>query len=554
MNITPLNESAKWNDATTWKPFMIKILYKVFVCFVAILIPGLSDASEVGNRLINRLSERADTALISQLKANAQRHYSAGALDSALMDYTRITRMDAQGDSLISTLRSEAYNNSAVIWFSLGNYPRAYNAFLMAADAGNDAQKVGVYNNIASIYHFFNDQDRALGYLEKAFDGAITTKNWDALLSATLNITNFRIQTNTLDVLSLWVNRFKDAPVPDSPLKQYVVSTADGGVALGKGDTKGALRAFRRADSIISVTPALAHYIGAAGSNVAQTLMKDGQIDAAERCLNQLIDNSFVAGNTETEMWIMQKLSECAKLKGNKEKELDYKLQYVNLKDSLFSAKEFGKVLDFQSSYELDTMEQRLAESDFQRRNRETVIIYSLLLVLVAVISAIWLVIQNRKLRENIRLLYEKAKQEEISKVGTDSEEAILAPEQAYELSSRISGIMRDDKPWKNPDFSLSELARLAHSNTKYVSYVLNNIIGKSFTTLVNEYRVAEVCRCLADEENYGKMTIEAIGTEVGFKSRSNFGTTFKKITGLTPKTFLAMSREEHKKNDLGSV
>ncbi len=139
-------------------------------------MPQFAGASEVGKGIMGRLTERADTALIARIKADAQRHYSAGSLDSALMDYTRITRMNDGGDSLISSLRSEAYNISAVIWFSLGDYPRAYNAFIMASRTGNEAQKVGVYNNIASIYHYFNDQEHALGYLEKAFEGALATK------------------------------------------------------------------------------------------------------------------------------------------------------------------------------------------------------------------------------------------------------------------------------------------------------------------------------------------------------------------------------------------
>ncbi len=342
--------------------------------------------------------------------------------------------------------------------------------------------------------------------------------------------------------------------MPESAFKSYVAFTAEGGEALGKNDPNGALSAFRRADSIVKVTPSLVHYTGGAGSNVAHALMKNGQTAEAVSFLNQLLKNPYVAGNTETEMWIMLKLSECARIEGDKQKELDYKLEYVNLKDSLFSAKEFGKVLDFQSAYELETMEQRLAESDFQRRNRETIIIYSFLLVLVTLIAAVWLIIQNRNLRATIRHLYEKAKQMETTRSESESEEALLDPEQADELSGRISRIMRDDKPWKNPDFSLGELAKLAHSNTKYVSYVLNRILGKTFTTLVNEYRVAEVCRCLADEDQYGNMTIEAIGTEVGFKSRSNFGTTFKKITGLTPKMFLALSREDRKKSDSKNI
>lgn len=38
--------------------------------------------------------------------------------------------------------------------------------------------------------------------------------------------------------------------------------------------------------------------------------------------------------------------------------------------------------------------------------------------------------------------------------------------------------------------------------------------------------------------ENYGKHTIEHIAESVGFNSMSNFNSTFKSRTGLTPKQF----------------
>ena len=51
--------------------------------------------------------------------------------------------------------------------------------------------------------------------------------------------------------------------------------------------------------------------------------------------------------------------------------------------------------------------------------------------------------------------------------------------------------------------------------------------------------------RRLIDFENYGNLTIEAIVSDLGFKSRSTFSKTFKRITGLTPSEFQRIAAEE---------
>jgi len=65
---------------------------------------------------------------------------------------------------------------------------------------------------------------------------------------------------------------------------------------------------------------------------------------------------------------------------------------------------------------------------------------------------------------------------------------------------------------------------------------VLNSDIGKSFFHFVNFYRVDAVKQMLADPKN--KYSIEAIGYECGFSSKSSFYTVFKNMTGETPVSF----------------
>lgn len=106
------------------------------------------------------------------------------------------------------------------------------------------------------------------------------------------------------------------------------------------------------------------------------------------------------------------------------------------------------------------------------------------------------------------------------------------------DVMERLDQIMKTTKAFKNSDFDISELSRLAGINTKYISKAIN-ATGRNFRTFMAEYRVEHAIRLLTDSETMGKYTIESVGREVGFKSHSNFIAAFRKIKGTTPSAYL---------------
>lgn len=118
-----------------------------------------------------------------------------------------------------------------------------------------------------------------------------------------------------------------------------------------------------------------------------------------------------------------------------------------------------------------------------------------------------------------------------------------LRQEDKAVLEEKILGVMDDTETICATTFSLQQLSQRVGSNQRYVSQVINEMMGKNFKTLLNEYRVREACRRLSDREGYGHLTIEHIAESVGFASRSNFTVTFKAVTGLTPSEFQRSGR-----------
>ncbi len=96
---------------------------------------------------------------------------------------------------------------------------------------------------------------------------------------------------------------------------------------------------------------------------------------------------------------------------------------------------------------------------------------------------------------------------------------------------------MRTAKPYLNSELGIKELAAAIGLTEHVLSQVVNGRAGMNFFTFVNNFRIEEAQRLLADpsrkEEN-----ILAAAFESGFKSKSHFNTLFKKTTGLTPREF----------------
>lgn len=87
----------------------------------------------------------------------------------------------------------------------------------------------------------------------------------------------------------------------------------------------------------------------------------------------------------------------------------------------------------------------------------------------------------------------------------------------------------------KNTNIKLNDIAKVLHISSHKLSQLLNDNLGKNFALFINEYRVAEAKKLLQENNQY---TLESIGFEAGFSSKSTFYATFKKLIGKTPAEF----------------
>lgn len=106
------------------------------------------------------------------------------------------------------------------------------------------------------------------------------------------------------------------------------------------------------------------------------------------------------------------------------------------------------------------------------------------------------------------------------------------------ELAIKVLSYMEVDKPYLNPEFSLTNLASALKVPQHHLSYCFSAILKTRFTELRTQMRIAHAKELLQNGKA-NELSIDGIGKESGFASRSNFYSAFKTETGLTPNEFL---------------
>ncbi|MEM9077516.1 MAG: helix-turn-helix domain-containing protein [Bacteroidota bacterium] len=101
-----------------------------------------------------------------------------------------------------------------------------------------------------------------------------------------------------------------------------------------------------------------------------------------------------------------------------------------------------------------------------------------------------------------------------------------------------INNFIKHSEAYLDPSFSLSTLSKSLKIPKHHLSQTINSEMNTSFYTLINSKRVEYAMGKLkvSEKMNY---TLEAIGYESGFNSKSSFFHNFKKVTGKTPKQYL---------------
>ena len=128
------------------------------------------------------------------------------------------------------------------------------------------------------------------------------------------------------------------------------------------------------------------------------------------------------------------------------------------------------------------------------------------------------------------------------AKPGAAEEVADVAPSQQTETPGAtdiriieiFDRLMREKQLFRDPDLTLNRLARKAVIPSRQISAAINRVHGQSVSRVVNECRIAEARRLLAETE----LPITAIMFACGFQTKSNFNREFLRVMGMSPSDY----------------
>lgn len=172
--------------------------------------------------------------------------------------------------------------------------------------------------------------------------------------------------------------------------------------------------------------------------------------------------------------------------------------------------------------------------------NDETYIIQHLLTVLIGVSLLIllgYLFFQPQILYGIADFSDSENLAEEIFSQTTDNRSLALSADLISDYRHRIEEYLETKKPYLNSGFRMQHMVEGSGIPRHHLSAVINTVYQKNFNGLINEYRINHIKKNL-HKKQWSNLSLEGIGMEAGFKSRSTFLKAFKKETGMTPSAF----------------
>lgn len=116
------------------------------------------------------------------------------------------------------------------------------------------------------------------------------------------------------------------------------------------------------------------------------------------------------------------------------------------------------------------------------------------------------------------------------------SESTPFKNEDAAKLMLQIDKYMTSSESFRETELTIVDLAKNLDIHTKRISTAINTVRKQNFNTYINNFRIEKAITLLREQDI--ALSIEGIGYEVGFHSKSAFYAAFKKVTGTTPTKF----------------
>lgn len=486
---------------------------------------------------------------------------------------------------------AKALTNIGYIYLFFYNNPeKAYPYLLrgkkLAQENGFHDILGGAYDNMAKIYDDFGDAEKALDTYSLALQHAVSDSTdispWiqlmifnDMVACAMANDMPSRIADD--------LKTFDTLPVYDIPMGRYskqlcraLQKTLEGKPGEGTDILRSATELI---DSRIDIDRYRVDHFLTLG-NLYHVMQLE---DSAEVCVDTAMSIALKHNIADKLPRIYNAKSVIDKAQGDSYHHSLWKLKSYSTGDSLYKTNTYGKIISLEPILDIDVLQQRMKVEELKHHNRITLIWILTGAFIIIALLLVYIFSRNIKLkasyqnlaarhRESVRQSeannrlqreYEatidslKAKLHEAeSNAGCSGQSEAedeaapsarvtlaIADEERLRIMGAVNEIMSTSEEICSSDFSLERLAELTKTKPRYLSAIINDTAGKSFSQMLAEVRISKACSMLLSPDFRKSLTLEGVAQAIGYRSRTHFTSIFKKITGLTPTQYILASR-----------
>lgn len=120
-----------------------------------------------------------------------------------------------------------------------------------------------------------------------------------------------------------------------------------------------------------------------------------------------------------------------------------------------------------------------------------------------------------------------------------------ISEEKVSDILNKLE-VFEAKKEFIQKGLTITTLSQQLNTNNKYLSFVINEHKGKSFSKYLAELRIEYITQMIRTNKKFLDYKIEALSEECGIASRQNFSDIFYEINGMRPTDFIKKIKENH--------
>ena len=527
-----------------------------FLVVCLLLLSAVCGIAENGVSRYDLLSRKSSEELMDEGRKYFELRQPGKALSCFQLVSERYKDNDNPEEAIYSV---RALNNCGCVYkYFYYDYIRAYEYFTKAYDlceSIGDSRFLPVIlvnfgdllNDYSTAYGSESIRQQADSILNECMTKAVEEKNWELMTTAFFNLSN-----NNYDIDLRRYDAIFSKEIPDStPDLQYVRLLYKGMEKMQQKRYPEARKCFERQFAAVNTRWQAHRDTLATFINIAETYKREQNYSQAVESLEQTLHITSHDDIRDLAASIYMQLSDCYRQLGDSAKAQRYHILYLEKKEEMHNTR-LSNIAELKYISELNKEAAKARELAVHHKIQKIVILAITFILLIVLLFAVFIWRQNRILHAREKSLFEKYRQT-LANEESESQKAKYSHRNLNDLQrealvTRIKEVLADPDIICQQGFSSNQLASLVDSNTAYVSQVINETYGISFSILLGNCRVREACRRINNSDRCNNLTIEGIANSVGFKSRTALLNAFKREVGITPSEYIRMAAKEKRK------